>query len=661
MRYLVAIIAATLLATSSLAAVWSGDQVISGTQVYSGEAIVCSGNISITGELLLTNGSRLEMDSAVDGGYSITVQNGGEFNLLNHSITTAQDISKRYNIFFEAGSSGSIESSTIEHTYGDDDEDTLDGFVIKTSNFTVNNSIIQNSNSSGITISNSNAGQSANNINITNSTIRNNQGYGILVAEGSQDFLIENTTIEGNVSGIKVRGQSSGEVSNNTISSNEVSGLIVTEESTVYVHDNSFINNPETGITIDNSDPIISNNLISGGAIGVQIQNSGNPSLGNLDNASPDDDGGNTFTGQTNKAVQNDTQNIIKIENNNWGTDEANSILNLIGGQIDLYPILDNIPPQILLMSLNSATNLTGNASIEISWSASDGLGLATEPINLYYSLDNGSNYNSIITGQANTGSYNWTVPNTVTTSGLIKIEAIDSSDNIATAESSTFSIALGNQTISSETGVIVMIPSGATNNTVSLTVEVASSPPGEIPTTKTLISNIFTIQSTTTAFSQAISITLPRTQGYLGSLPHYWTGLAWSSSGLTVTSYTSTTITFSSAGLGTFAVMANNQSFSGPVAAPNPFDPTSQTTKLTYWLDQAAVTKIYIFEIDGTLIWQNQYAPTDPEGGHANYNMIEWNGTNHFGEVVPNGVYIFRIISNGREIGRGKIIAYPQ
>ena len=106
---------------------------------------------------------------------------------------------------------------------------------------------------------------------------------------------------------------------------------------------------------------------------------------------------------------------------------------------------------------------------------------------------------------------------------------------------------------------------------------------------------------------------------------------------------------------------MANNQSFSGPVAAPNPFDPTSQTTKLTYWLDQAAVTKIYIFEIDGTLIWQNQYAPTDPEGGHANYNMIEWNGTNHFGEVVPNGVYIFRIISNGREIGRGKIIAYPQ
>lgn len=88
---------------------------------------------------------------------------------------------------------------------------------------------------------------------------------------------------------------------------NAGSGIIISEESFAYIHDNLIANNFSTGITCDHSNPIISNNQIIGGSVGVKIQNNARPNLGDLSNSDPQDNGGNTFADQTSKTIQNTT------------------------------------------------------------------------------------------------------------------------------------------------------------------------------------------------------------------------------------------------------------------------------------------------------------------------------------------------------------------
>lgn len=545
MRFLITSIIITLLLSPLYAATWVGDQTIAGSQTYSGETITCSGDITInsSGKLHLTNGSILEMDCATDGEHTITVQNNGELKVLSGSKITAKDPAKRYKLVFRPGSKGSVESATVEDTY--------DGFVIETSNLTITDSTIQRSKSHGVICGNNNPSQRANNLRIRNSKIRNNAGDGIRINHGSNNFLIDSSTIESNANGIVIMGGSTGEVSNNIIISNEVTGIIVSEESFAYIHDNSLTNNT-TGITCDDSDPIISDNTFTGGEVGVKVENDANPILGDLSNSDTRDDGGNTFTDQISNAVENTTSNIIKMDNNDLGTEDPDIILDLVEG-----PTTVSLPTQIT----------------------------------------------------------------------------------------------------TSESGVIVQIPTGATDQIVSITVEVESVSPGALPSGKRLASNIYDIQSNVTTFSSAISVTIPTENGFFGSHPYYWNGTSWTSDGLTVTSRGTDSMTFTTTHLSVYAVLANTLSVTSPVAAPNPFNPQTQTTNLIYWLDTAATTTVYIFDLSGNLIWRNQYEPTDPEGGHANYNQVEWNGSNMFGGIVANGVYIFKVISGGSRIGSGKIM----
>jgi hypothetical protein len=48
-------------------------------------------------------------------------------------------------------------------------------------------------------------------------------------------------------------------------------------------------------------------------------------------------------------------------------------------------------------------------------------------------------------------------------------------------------------------------------------------------------------------------------------------------------------------------------------------------------------------------------------QGGKAGLNLAPWNGRSQFGEIVPNGVYLFKIVSlvfgQKKVIGSGKVI----
>jgi thermitase len=91
--------------------------------------------------------------------------------------------------------------------------------------------------------------------------------------------------------------------------------------------------------------------------------------------------------------------------------------------------------------------------------------------------------------------------------------------------------------------------------------------------------------------------------------------------------------------------------------ALPNPFNTTATAeTSFVYDLKGNFSTVIYLFDINGNLIWRNSYAAGD-NGGKAGRNTPTWNAKNLFGEKVDNGVYMYQIAADGKVIGRGKII----
>jgi hypothetical protein len=87
----------------------------------------------------------------------------------------------------------------------------------------------------------------------------------------------------------------------------------------------------------------------------------------------------------------------------------------------------------------------------------------------------------------------------------------------------------------------------------------------------------------------------------------------------------------------------------------PNPFAAGTEQTYIIYTLSGTADLAFYIFDLSGGLIWQKNLSGVGS-------GSLAWNGTDHFGRVVPRGVYPYtvRAVAGGvSELHRGKIIVY--
>lgn len=87
----------------------------------------------------------------------------------------------------------------------------------------------------------------------------------------------------------------------------------------------------------------------------------------------------------------------------------------------------------------------------------------------------------------------------------------------------------------------------------------------------------------------------------------------------------------------------------------PNPFAPPAQTTKICYMLNKDSAVSIYLFNMVGQLVKKID-AASGAQGGKAGYNEVSWDGVTDFGDVAGNDVYICKIISGGKVLGKVKI-----
>jgi len=84
----------------------------------------------------------------------------------------------------------------------------------------------------------------------------------------------------------------------------------------------------------------------------------------------------------------------------------------------------DTGAPLVTLFSPDGGETLAVNSIHPITWSATDD-GIITG-ITLEYSTNGGASYNPIAAGEANDGSFNWTIPNAPTSQALVRVTATD-------------------------------------------------------------------------------------------------------------------------------------------------------------------------------------------------------------------------------------------
>jgi hypothetical protein len=97
---------------------------------------------------------------------------------------------------------------------------------------------------------------------------------------------------------------------------------------------------------------------------------------------------------------------------------------------------IDSISPTVMVTSPNGGETWAGGSSHNITWTASDNIGLAANPITLAYSTDGGNTYATIASGLSNSGSYSWSLPTVNYSQVKVRASAQDAVGNVASDES---------------------------------------------------------------------------------------------------------------------------------------------------------------------------------------------------------------------------------
>ncbi|MBS3817851.1 MAG: hypothetical protein KGY76_09860, partial [Candidatus Thermoplasmatota archaeon] len=129
----------------------------------------------------------------------------------------------------------------------------------------------------------------------------------------------------------------------------------------------------------------------------------------------------------------------------------------------DTWSFTTNAPPTVDLTRPDGGEHLMAADTETIWWNMSDEDVNSDLTVDLYYSKDNGSNWNTITTGiagTANPNSYDWTVPNVQSSDCLVKAEVTDTVGSSSTDQSAgVFTIDAYKLTINSTIGGEVTVP----------------------------------------------------------------------------------------------------------------------------------------------------------------------------------------------------------
>jgi N-acetylneuraminic acid mutarotase len=132
-----------------------------------------------------------------------------------------------------------------------------------------------------------------------------------------------------------------------------------------------------------------------------------------------------------------------------------------VGATNDVYP------PSVSVTAPYAGRVLPIGSVYTVRWSAADNRAVVS--VDLYYSLNGGTNWTTIATNEGDDGMYDWTVPSTGTNVGMVRVVAWDAAGNSGAGYSGTFTTA----DLTPPVVVVTWPTNGATlvgNATVSVT-----------------------------------------------------------------------------------------------------------------------------------------------------------------------------------------------
>ncbi len=93
------------------------------------------------------------------------------------------------------------------------------------------------------------------------------------------------------------------------------------------------------------------------------------------------------------------------------------------------------------------------------------------------------------------------------------------------------------------------------------------------------------------------------------------------------------------------------------PLCYPNPFNPSSNVLKISYYLSADGEINIYILDSSGKVIFKDILI-SGTNGARYGYNEYLWNGKDAFGHLVDNDVYLVCITNNnGNILGKTRVV----
>src|SRR5688572_1805927 len=111
-------------------------------------------------------------------------------------------------------------------------------------------------------------------------------------------------------------------------------------------------------------------------------------------------------------------------------------------GKLDLgsvLPNVDTVAPTVLLTRPNGGETFLVGTNEAINWNAADNIGVTS--VTLESSVDNGLNWDPLAAGLANSGTYLWAVPNTVSAQALVRVTAFDTQNQTLDQSDAVFTI----------------------------------------------------------------------------------------------------------------------------------------------------------------------------------------------------------------------------
>jgi parallel beta-helix repeat protein len=270
----------------------SGDWIVTGTESYSDQTIVLDGN------LIVENGGNLtfekvtfELKCHFDGEYSISVNPGGKFYVLDGSVITSYTPSNAYSFLVQPNSTFRMSNSELHssgwHAVIPTPEQPM-GLSIFSDDAVVENCLISNNEysilamSGGIVIRNNNITENEQGINIggegINPSIYDNymskNGVGINLGGGCSPYIYDNA-IEFSGTGINVAGATP-VIRRNSIIKNR-DGIVFYSRANPMILDNTIASNNNTGINVRDSNGTIQGNMIENNPIIISEES--NPTL----------------------------------------------------------------------------------------------------------------------------------------------------------------------------------------------------------------------------------------------------------------------------------------------------------------------------------------------------------------------------------------------